>query len=217
MKKTAAFTLLMAFACLQIPTSSATHTSKPVVVEAKTEYVLGEKVVIRGWVNYNEEPTPGVLLNFKVVGSGDVQVDRSFQSDDLGYFTFELETKDLVPGRYDITITSQCLEAHRQICTHQSQALSIILRNSLVPDWIKNNAKWWSEGTISDGDFVQGIQYLIKNKVILVPKTVQHETKSGQIPSWIKNSAGWWSEGRISDSDFLGGIQYMIQRGIIKL
>lgn len=216
MKKTVAFALMMAIACLQIPTSSATHISKPVVVEAKAEYVLGEKIAIRGWVNYNEEPTPNVLLNFKVIGSN-VQVDRSFPSDEFGYFTFELETKDLMPGRYDIVITSQCLDVHRQICTHQSQTLSITLHKTLVPDWIKSNAKWWSEGTISDGDFVQGIQYLIKNNIIVAPRTVPQETGSGQIPSWIKSNAGWWSEGRISDSDFLSGIQYMIQQGIIKL
>ncbi|WP_268541839.1 peptidase, partial [Candidatus Nitrosotenuis cloacae] len=30
-----------------------------------------------------------------------------------------------------------------------------------IPSWIKNNAKWWAEGTIGDKDFVNGIQYLI--------------------------------------------------------
>jgi hypothetical protein len=35
-----------------------------------------------------------------------------------------------------------------------------------IPPWIKNNAKWWSDGTITDSDFVQGIQYLITNGII---------------------------------------------------
>jgi len=30
-----------------------------------------------------------------------------------------------------------------------------------IPAWIKNNACWWSQGVITDGDFVNGIQYLI--------------------------------------------------------
>ena len=30
-----------------------------------------------------------------------------------------------------------------------------------VPDWVKNNAGWWSEGAIADSDFITGIQYLI--------------------------------------------------------
>ncbi len=33
---------------------------------------------------------------------------------------------------------------------------------SEIPEWIKNNAGWWSEGLIGDSDFVSGIQYLIK-------------------------------------------------------
>lgn len=39
---------------------------------------------------------------------------------------------------------------------------------SKVPDWIKNNAKWWSESKISDGDFVKGIEYLVKTGIIKV-------------------------------------------------
>jgi len=37
-----------------------------------------------------------------------------------------------------------------------------------IPDWVKNNAKWWADGTIGDSDFVQGIQYLITNGVIKI-------------------------------------------------
>jgi len=36
----------------------------------------------------------------------------------------------------------------------------------LVPDWVKNNAKWWSEDLIEDADFVNGIEYLIKKQII---------------------------------------------------
>ncbi|MEM3089078.1 MAG: hypothetical protein QXY22_00745 [Candidatus Nitrosotenuis sp.] len=216
MKKTVVFALLVAFAFAPIP-ASATHISKPVVVEPKTEYILGEKVAIRGWVNYNEVPTADVLLNFKVTGHGGVLAERSFPSDDTGNFTFEFETRDLEPGRYDIVITSHCLEVHRQICTYQSQTLSVNLQDGMVPGWIKNSAKWWSEGAISDSDFVQGIQYLIKNNIIVVSKAAQQETGPSQIPGWIKNSAKWWSEGRIPDSDFVSGIQYMVEKGIIRL
>ena len=37
-----------------------------------------------------------------------------------------------------------------------------------IPDWVKNNAKWWSEGLINDEDFVHGVQHLIKNGIIRV-------------------------------------------------
>ena len=37
-----------------------------------------------------------------------------------------------------------------------------------IPDWIRNNADWWAEGLISDKDFVQGIQYLIKEGIMRI-------------------------------------------------
>jgi len=37
-----------------------------------------------------------------------------------------------------------------------------------VPDWIKNNANWWSENQIGDTDFINGLQYLIEHKIIKI-------------------------------------------------
>ena len=37
-----------------------------------------------------------------------------------------------------------------------------------VPDWVRSNAEWWSQGLISDSDFVSGIQWLITNGIIKV-------------------------------------------------
>ncbi|MBA4718494.1 MAG: phosphate/phosphite/phosphonate ABC transporter substrate-binding protein [Nitrosopumilus sp.] len=39
---------------------------------------------------------------------------------------------------------------------------------SLVPDWIKTNAGWWAEGTVDDATFLDGIEFLIENKIINV-------------------------------------------------
>ncbi|MDC8437587.1 MAG: hypothetical protein LV468_01125, partial [Candidatus Nitrosotenuis sp.] len=46
-----------------------------------------------------------------------------------------------------------------------------------IPTWIRSNAKWWSEGTISDSDFVSGIQYLIQNGIMTVGQSAS--TSSG--------------------------------------
>ena len=37
-----------------------------------------------------------------------------------------------------------------------------------IPSWIKNNAGWWATDQIDDNSFVSGIQYLIKNGIIIV-------------------------------------------------
>ncbi|MEM4252962.1 MAG: peptidase [Candidatus Nitrosotenuis sp.] len=88
----------------------------------------------------------------------------------------------------------------------------------VIPDWIKRNAGWWADGTIGDKDFVQGLQYLINQKIIKIPSTSSGAgSGSNVIPDWIKRNAGWWADGTIGDKDFVGGIQYLISNGIIKL
>jgi hypothetical protein len=87
-----------------------------------------------------------------------------------------------------------------------------------VPSWVKNNAGWWANGSIDDNSFVQGIQFLIKDGIIKIPKTTQGASSgTSQIPSWVKNNAGWWADGSISESDFIKGIQFLIQQGIVKI
>ena len=87
-----------------------------------------------------------------------------------------------------------------------------------IPSWIKNNAGWWADGTIDDQSFVQGIQFLIKEKIMKIPKTTQGTGgSSNEIPSWIKNNAGWWADGTIDDQSFVQGIQFLIKEGIMKV
>jgi len=40
--------------------------------------------------------------------------------------------------------------------------------DKIVPDWFKNNAKWWSEDLIEDTDFLNGIEYLIKKQIVVI-------------------------------------------------
>ena len=42
------------------------------------------------------------------------------------------------------------------------------LEAKLVPDWVKNNAGWWATDQIDDSAFLQGIQYLVKEGLIIV-------------------------------------------------
>ena len=87
-----------------------------------------------------------------------------------------------------------------------------------IPSWIKKNAGWWADGSIDDNSFVQGIQFLIKERIIQIPQTAQGSgTGSNQIPDWIKKNAGWWADGSIDDNSFVQGIQYLIKEGIMKI
>ena len=49
-----------------------------------------------------------------------------------------------------------------------------------VPSWVKNNAGWWADGTITDGEFVNAIQHLMSVGIINLPpsQTTPIEDKS---------------------------------------
>jgi len=67
----------------------------------------------------------------------------------------------------------------------QSQATS---SSKSVPDWIKNNAIWWSENLIGDIDFINGLQYLIEHKII----KIDNKKILGKVPlEDIKFSSSW--------------------------
>ena len=87
-----------------------------------------------------------------------------------------------------------------------------------VPEWVKNNAKWWASDLITDSDFLNGISYLIDEKILVIPPSYEIGTSNSQkIPIWVKSTAGWWAEGKIHESEFLKGIQFLIENGIIKV
>lgn len=42
-----------------------------------------------------------------------------------------------------------------------------------IPVWVKNTAKWWGEGQISDDDFIKALQWLISQGIIVIPNNQQ--------------------------------------------
>ncbi len=84
-----------------------------------------------------------------------------------------------------------------------------------IPEWVKNNAGWWADEQIPDSAFINGIEYLIKEGIVVVPiSDVQSENESA-VPEWVKNNAGWWADEQIDDKAFATGIEYLIKIGLI--
>ena len=84
-----------------------------------------------------------------------------------------------------------------------------------IPQWIKKNADWWSKGTITDSDFLRGIEYLIQIDILKIEASNVVPSSSKEIPQWIRNNAEWWAAELISDNEFIAGIKYLIEAGII--
>jgi len=127
-------------------------------------------------------------------------------------------------GEYTVRITIQddwptgVYQVNANYDSKPLGSVSFSLKELEIPSWVKNNAKWWSEGSINDDDFARGIQFLITEDIMRIPQisqVVEPETKS--IPDWIKSNAGWWANGMISDEDFVQGIQFLISQGIIRV
>jgi len=88
--------------------------------------------------------------------------------------------------------------------------------NIVIPLWIREFAKYWYNGAITDVEFSNGIGFLIKEGIIVVPETQNQKTTDDVIiPEWVKASTGWWIDRQITDIEFAKGIEFLIKEGII--
>lgn len=128
------------------------------------------------------------------------------------YFSITLDpTKYNHPGRYSMNIDYG--GGH----VDYFAGFTILQKNSTyTPSWVKSDALFWSEGVVTDDEFVKAMQYLIDKQIITIPKSTQSTGQVQSIPTWIKKNAGWWANGQISDDEFLKGIQYLVSTGIIR-
>jgi hypothetical protein len=94
--------------------------------------------------------------------------------------------------------------------------ISFEVSDPKLPDWIKNNAKHWSSDTVSDSNFIDGINYLV-DEGFLIKSGVVLSVSEQELPDWIKNNAKWWANDQISDEDFVKSIQYLIKKDIIRI
>lgn len=96
--------------------------------------------------------------------------------------------------------------------------------DKIMPDWFKNNAKWWKEGLITDTDMINALENLMIQDVIPLDKFVKSsstETQTdvkkdgGSIPSYQKDVFGFWSEGVVSDDEIVNSVGFLMNKGII--
>ena len=85
-----------------------------------------------------------------------------------------------------------------------------------VPDWVKNTAGWWATDAISETEFVNAIEFLVNEEIILVNVSEISEN-SKNVPDWVKNTAGWWATDAISEIEFVSSISFLINNGIISI
>ena len=96
----------------------------------------------------------------------------------------------------------------------------------VIPDWFKQNAKWWRDGQISDIDIINAIENLISTGTIPLDSFVNELSEDGgsslievtgerTIPHYNKELFGWWADGLVPDSDITNSLGFLISEGII--
>jgi len=165
------------------------------------------------------EINPNSVLALNGMGLGFGNFGEYSEAEQYFKKSLEIDADNQVTQNYLISLEKLEQKYSLDIFENPTKKPSFLqaLEERTIPYWIKNNAGWWSDDKISDNDFIAGIEYLIKNKIINLSSQNINENSSDVIPAWIKNNAGWWSAGKISDGDFLSGIKYLIENSIIKV
>lgn len=143
----------------------------------------------------------------------DITLPKPYSTTD----TFEIVAKALVFDTGSGLLTDDSPELFIE---RPGTSITPVSADIEIPDWIKNNAVWWSDGQLSDPDFAKGLEYLVQENIIIVPyseENIDEEANITSIPNWVRNNAAWWAEGQLTDVDFASGIQFLISFGLIKV
>jgi hypothetical protein len=149
-----------------------------------------------------------VIINFDVQVTDDV--------DELIHPTCKPESGFLF-GIGETIVKCTAKDSAGNFATPVSFTVKVNPPQTTIPSWVKNVAGFWCENKIDDASFVEGIQYLIDNDIIVIPSASPGESDSQEVPQWVKNNACWWSSGSITDKDFSSGIEYLVSQGIIRV
>ncbi len=86
-----------------------------------------------------------------------------------------------------------------------------------IPSWIKNNAGWWADDSISDSDFLYGIKFLVENNIIQFQSDVYYEKSKNiekHLLDWdtIVNDSKYAYDGSIRlQSKFFDYVNYTVE------
>lgn len=109
----------------------ATHISKPIPYLDKNEFLSNETIDLKGWVEYNGEPTSDVLVQVWLEKERDKLISDNITSDSNGNFSAILSIPpEIESGNYTVSVTSLCQEIHSNVCTYQLEELPVTIRTN---------------------------------------------------------------------------------------
>ena len=164
-----------------------------------------KEIILSGSIEHQKRGTPLSVTLTNPDGTN--QNFAATLSNSGGYKSIFTVNSNSLPGTYFIQLSYD---------GKNLETLSFSVVSKDIPDWIKNNAKWWSSDSISDDEFLDGIKHLIEIEIIYVTPSEMNGSEQ-KIPDWIKNNAKWWADDKIPQNEFVKSIQYLVQKGIIRI
>jgi len=135
-----------------------------------------------------------LILSFSLIGSGILIPNSSAQDAQIpnwiknvaGWWAIgDISENEFLTG-IEYLINNNIISLNFVPCNDKIQGQDGNTKS--VPDWIKNNASWWSEDLIDDIDFINGLQYLIEYKII----KIDNKKILGKLPlEDVKFSPSW--------------------------
>jgi len=135
-----------------------------------------------------------LILSFSLIGSGILVPNSSAQDAQIpswiknvaGWWASGVISENEFLSGIEYLINNNIISIDFVPCNDKIQSQYGDIKS--VPDWIKNNASWWSENLIDDIDFINGLQYLIEYKII----KIDNKKILGKVPlEDIKFSSSW--------------------------
>ena len=87
-----------------------------------------------------------------------------------------------------------------------------------IPEWVKDIGNWWSIGNISDKKFTKSMEYMIKNKIVIIPENKKFEnTNELKMISFVRNNFSQWSQNEIPNEEFYKNMNWLIENEFINV
>ena len=115
--------------------------------------------------SYKEKPFGKVtfVLNNLESSQSEIQIPQWIKTNAGWWASNQIRDDDFVKG-IEYLINAEILKIPQ---TNQEESET---ESQQIPSWLRKNAAWWSEGLLSDEEFVKGIQYLIQKNIMKVSK-----------------------------------------------
>ena len=209
------------------------------VAELKTSNNQPASSVTDGSIKFSQiitlvesQPNSGIFENFDFDDKSTIGILGDAPRGQSATIEYNSKSTSIVAGTFTGSISLDAQDDQlNQINETAKELKDEPEAKSKIPDWIKNNAGWWVNGQIGDSDFINGIQYMITENIMVIldlpedtqkmelkdEKRAMGMEREQNVPDWVRNNAGWWADGLISDDDFVSGIKYLVEQGIIRV